>query len=290
MALKSAIGKLWGPIPAAIKWIYEAMVKPVVLYGALVWAHKIPKNFKPFIRIQRLAMLCTGCYPRSTPTLGLEAILGFLPLDLQAQLEATKAATRITGRNPSRWDGIGNGSKRGHLFRFQRDWGSIDRIPTVYHWDGGPEIDWDSFTYGQPGPAEPNSTVCYTDGSQVVDEYGDLSDVGFGVTILHPDGTYTDAWGNIGDAIVFQGEVYAIYKAAALLLAHMDTSPVHFYVDCQAAIIAVTQVECNSLTVQKCKDLLYQLTRLRRVVFHWVKAHVGHELNEKADGLAKLGT
>ena len=106
MAAKAAFGKLWGPIPAAIKWIYEAMIKPIILYGSLVWAHKTSQHYKRLIRIQHLAMLCTGCYPRSTPTLGLEVILDYQPLDIRARVEAAKAAARIEGRNTIRWEGI----------------------------------------------------------------------------------------------------------------------------------------------------------------------------------------
>ena len=101
-----------------MKWLYEAMVKPVVLYGALVWAHKIPTNHKPLARLQRLAMLCLGFFLRSTPMLGLQIALNYMPLDILAKEEAAKAAIRIKGRNSQLWDGIGNGDLRGHLFHY----------------------------------------------------------------------------------------------------------------------------------------------------------------------------
>ena len=52
----------------------------------------------------------------STPTAGLEAILDIMPLDLHTQCVVVRAAYRIRGRNRDRWDGIGHGRLRGHLF------------------------------------------------------------------------------------------------------------------------------------------------------------------------------
>ncbi len=53
---------------------------------------------------------------RSTPTAGLEVILGVMPLDLHTQCVAAGAAYRIRGWNRDRWDGIGHSRLRGHLF------------------------------------------------------------------------------------------------------------------------------------------------------------------------------
>ena len=71
MAARGTLRKQCGPSPAETRWIYEAMVKPVVLYGSIVWGHKVSKDFKPFIRLQRLALMCMGyprtvCWPRYT--------------------------------------------------------------------------------------------------------------------------------------------------------------------------------------------------------------------------------
>ena len=105
MAARGLIGKLIGPSPRATKWIYDAILKPIVLYGAIVWAHRVPSNFRPLIRLQRLAMMGMGHFLPSTPTLGLQITLGFPPLDILAKEEAAKAYIRILGRNPCRWDG-----------------------------------------------------------------------------------------------------------------------------------------------------------------------------------------
>ena len=148
-------------------------------------------------------------------------------------------------------------------------------------------VDWESFKDGIL--EEHEGVACYTDGSQVELHDGSLSDVGFGFLIKHTHGNITKLWGNIGKAIVFQGEVFAIHKAAEMLLEY-EPEPVHFFVDCQAAIIDVCAIECSSYTVKDCKEALSKLCQTRPVIFHWVQAHVGHELNEEADRLAKQGT
>ncbi len=52
---------------------------------------------------------------RLTPTVGLEAILDMMLLDMFAQCAAVQAVLRIRGRNQSSWDSIGSGHLRGHL-------------------------------------------------------------------------------------------------------------------------------------------------------------------------------
>ena len=300
MGARTIMSKLTGVSPSAARWIYQSMVRPIVLYGAIVWAHKVPPSFKPFIRLQRLAMLGTGSYLKSTPTLGLEVTLNYTPLDILAKMEAFKASARISERNLSQWDGIGFGSRRGHLYLSSRDWGNIDRMPTTYQWEGRPILDRFSLLTGKPMPVP--GTVIFTDGSQMTEE--DLpggnqtnfptkrGNVGFGFIIKDQTDRETTQWGNLGpNATVFQGEVFAIQKAAEWLLEEETTDEAHFYIDSTSAIKAVTGIECNSKTVMNCKEAISKLVSRRDgVYFHWVRAHVGHELNEKADRAAKFGT
>ena len=219
MAYKAAIGKLWGPSPSASHWTYMTMIKPLVLYGAIVWAHRIPNNFKPLIRLQRLALLCLGHFPRSTPTHGLEVILNYTPLDLLAREKAALTAHRTYGCNPARWDGLGTGQKRGHLYLARTDWTDTnsDSIPPCYYWNQQDIVDMDSLTHGQP--KQHKGTVCYTDGSKTDDKWS--KGTGFGYVIIPPNIHDTKSyWGNLGHvASVYQGEVFAIHQAAEHIIA-----------------------------------------------------------------------
>ena len=73
--------------------------------------------------------------------------------------------------------------------------------------------------------------------------------------------------------------------------ANSEEKETHFFVDSQAAILALAHIECNSATVYRCKRSIEALQRKgKEVTLHWVKAHAGHTLNEKVDEAAKLGT
>ena len=60
--------------------------------------------------------------------------------------------------------------------------------------------------------------------------------------------------------------------------------------DSQAALLALTKVSCDTLTVAACRKTLTQLGQQQSISLNWVRAHVGHDLNEQADQLAKEGT
>ena len=42
---KSAIGQLWGPKPSLMRWAYTGIVRPMLIYGNLIWATR-QKNSK----------------------------------------------------------------------------------------------------------------------------------------------------------------------------------------------------------------------------------------------------
>ena len=63
-----------------------------------------------------------------------------------------------------------------------------------------------------------------------------------------------------------------------------------FFSDSQAALLAITKVSCHMFTVSACRKTLTLLGQLQTVNLNWVRAHVGHDLNEQADQLAKEGT
>ena len=93
---KQAIGREWGLSPQKVMWVYNSIVKPQISYGALVWANKINKTLrKKLDSVQRLALLSCTHSMRSTPTAGMEAILGVIPLALYCKEVALKASYRV---------------------------------------------------------------------------------------------------------------------------------------------------------------------------------------------------
>ena len=83
MLLRNSMGKLWGIAPNILKWGYEGIIIPSLSYGCAVW-HRIcqdGKIAKKLSTLNRLMMLTLMPARRSSPTLGLEVILGFTHLD-----------------------------------------------------------------------------------------------------------------------------------------------------------------------------------------------------------------
>ena len=113
--MRAALGKLWGPRPGLIKWAFIGIIRSMVSYGCIIWSHMADKHWEALQRLQRLAMLMMGHFLRSTPTKGLEVILGLPPLHLHLRTVAAMAALRIRGRNRVRWDGLGSRNRLGHL-------------------------------------------------------------------------------------------------------------------------------------------------------------------------------
>ncbi len=60
-------------------------------------------------RLQRLGMLAMTNMRQTTPTRGVEAIVGLMPLDLHIKSVETRTTLRVMGRNHPNWDGIGRG-------------------------------------------------------------------------------------------------------------------------------------------------------------------------------------
>ena len=84
----------------------------------------------------------------------------------------------------------------------------------------------------------------------------------------------------------------AIQKVCLHLAETLPPTPsryIRVHVDSQAAIQTVHNPVCTSQTVLDCREAL-DLLEDHEVSLRWVQAHAGHEYNERADELAKLGT
>jgi ribonuclease HI len=102
------------------------------------------------------------------------------------------------------------------------------------------------------------------------------------------------AFGLPKGSTVFQAEVAAIKEAAKYMSStNLPEAPkdIKFFVDSQAALLSLIAPELNSLTVVNAiKELNHLGLQCNRIKIVWIKAHVAHKGNERADSLAKLGT
>ena len=94
--LRNATSKKWGPKPKHMKWAYNAIVKPRITYGAVIWGPILRKaSYRDKLnKLNFLAasMLCN--VRRSTPRLALEIVLDLPPLDLVIMYEAISTIAR----------------------------------------------------------------------------------------------------------------------------------------------------------------------------------------------------
>ena len=95
--VRSTCGKKWGLRPNMVHCLYTRVIRPSILYGALVWWPKvIQKTTKTQLgRIQRMACLAITGAMKSTPTAAMEVLLNLTPLNLLIMAEARMALYRL---------------------------------------------------------------------------------------------------------------------------------------------------------------------------------------------------
>ncbi len=122
---KGIINRRWGLNQAKIDWIYryKAVIRPKVTYGAVVWGARLTAGLKRRLTIlQMLALIAMTQLLRSAPTAGLEAMMGWIPLDLHVQETGLNTFSRLHKSYSPKWDHIGNGARRkGHLGLWNRE-------------------------------------------------------------------------------------------------------------------------------------------------------------------------
>ena len=97
MQCRKAVGPTWGFTPKTMKWIYTAVVRPSLSYGAVIWINglKTKKNITLLNSVQRLAnILISGALP-SSPGNALNKINDIIPIDNWIEEEALKGTLRL---------------------------------------------------------------------------------------------------------------------------------------------------------------------------------------------------
>ena len=95
-AARASLGKLWGPTPKMMLWLYKAVIRPMHSYGSILWTKAVVKHLKPKLRtLQRLALLNLGHFRNGTPMAGLEVITDLMPIDLFIEKEALNTYCKL---------------------------------------------------------------------------------------------------------------------------------------------------------------------------------------------------
>ena len=284
MLLRQVVGPTWGPPPHITRWLYTAVVRPAITYGALVWAQytqgaTVRNQLK---KAQRVALVMLAPMRQNTPTAGLELIANVVPLHLRILELAVSTYNRI-GRPPDGWTGR-KGPRLGHLLWLERQ---AESIPHRDIQDRCVEHIWDRDFTVAIDTGDDDVTLrgirCYTDGSSMIHS-------GSGFAIYRRDEPTPLKTGHeyVGDATVFQAELNAISMACSEAASFPDVR-VTILCDSQAAIFAINKSCIQSRTVLAAVRALHLLGQTKLVHLQWIKGHNGSPGNDMADHEAKLG-
>ena len=292
--LKKSVYKNWGPKPVHIRWVYIAIVRPKLCYGAIVWGHttRLDTRKEALDKLNRLAATMITPVRRSTPVKTMEIIYDLIPLHLFIQKEAIASLARNRHCMILDWEGQNRYRKTyiGHLKYWQYKLQEIeieidenDRISDLI-WHKLYTINIDSFTTNTL-PIQSQLNI-YTDGSKTKDH------VGAGFSIMRGSQVILEGKKRLPDeATVFQAELMAIKMAMFDLAGSLGNEDryVKLFSDSRSAIQALNSNTVSSQLVVKDTISAINLVggKVDRLEISWIKAHVGHIGNERADQLAR---
>jgi ribonuclease HI len=301
-----------------MKWAYTACIKPIFLYGAIIWGRALTTQRKEIKTMQRSATMQLGNFKPSTPGDALDVIVHLMPLDLSLQLEVIKSYLRNIEHINLNWKGISISGRQPGLIKYAeglRDEYDISLcpfdainpklLPTCRY-----RVDPDSFRDGS-GAADPDNIQIYTDGSKMAEGAGfgtviqtvrdmdlripnDLEREQF--KIDNQDTLFKRLSYSAGpDATVYQAETAALGNACQDIQQYWDLNPpnfpkkITFFVDNQAVLLALQKRHTRSALLLDTAKKLNVLGLSAQITIKWVRAHAGTLGNELADDSAKFG-
>ena len=290
---KRTLGKRWGISPKVTYWLYTAVVRPSILYGAIVWWTRanLSTGQTKLASIQRKACLMITGAMSTTPTAAMETLLDLTPLHIQVMAEAKACVYRL--KNTRQWRP--NGSSTGHV-RLHSDL-LKDPILSLTSDLMIPRLNpWEPITTLIPSVEEWNSNEIWSnlEGQRWFSD-GSKTANGTGYGLFCPD-LDIELCGSLGKhANVYQAEIYAIATCAREALRHLTVAAIGpqqkilILTDSQAAIKALANPKINSKLTWDCIVALEALAAKAAVQLVWCPGHTGILGNEEADRLAKTG-
>ncbi|GBO26896.1 Retrovirus-related Pol polyprotein from type-1 retrotransposable element R1, partial [Araneus ventricosus] len=258
-------GSTWGLSPKHRAQIYKSVTERMIAHGATAWGRSITYNIKTKLdQIQRPFLInISGAY-RTSPTAALQAITGILPLHLKIEAEANFVA--LTRTNKKIW-----------IEDEELDPAQFEKKEVGWSHHPATELEEDRISTSSEFSKAEGINI-YTDGSK--------SEQGVGTAFCEYD--HSNSLSHTWQAklhprnSVYQAELVGILKASTH--AASTNRPTKIWSDSLSSLQALQDLKTSSPIARQIQRVLLKSPNIS---LGWIKAHVGHEGNEKADELAK---
>ena len=306
MQCRRAVGPTWGMSPKTCKWMYTAVIRPILSYCCSIWirATQTDTNARKFKRVQALALrMMSGAMP-STPFIALNHLTNTPDIILFLRGEAAKGTARLQAYGSLTLETIAprKGTITTHTTINKQFMVDLNIPPKAERDLSIPTMMLERrFTVTTPGADNigyrgslqntidniPSETItCYTDGSRTDSGSG----AGYIITTDNNNTTLDERSFKLPDyCTVYQTELTAIIEACKYLSTYTNTHII-IWSDSLSSIQAISSHSTRSRTTRDCYDTLNTLGSTNTLEIRWIAAHIGLWGNEKADELAKNGT
>ena len=281
---RKMISSEWGLTTDKLSWVYKAIARPKLMYGALVWAADMPENIKKLLnKTQRKFLrLGTGAL-RSTPTEAMNVVARWKPLDLHAEELAIRARIRTKNILNDTWDGLPSKGKnaRGHkkIWDKMTPGMKITEIPPnkEHSW-----AEWDNLK-----TEEETELQIYTDGAS--------NELGAGYAlVVYSKGVVNPIYTEnkpLGATSPYQAELFAIKASLNWLQSNpeklQERGSIRILSDSRQAVLSLRSTAIKNKMVKDILDILTDIKKQVKIGLQWIKGHSNITGNDLADKLAR---
>ncbi|XP_063691333.1 uncharacterized protein LOC134823698 [Bolinopsis microptera] len=272
MQCRRAVGPTWGMSPKTCKWMYTAVIRPILSYCCSIWirATQTDYNAKKLKRVQALALrMMSGAMP-STPFIALNHLTDTSDIILFLQGEAAKGAARLQAYGSLTLETIAfrKGTIKNHTTinkQFMADLIIPPRAtrdlttPTMMlgrHFTvttpGADTTEYRNSLQNTIDNITSETITCYTDGSLTDSGCG----AGYIITTDNNNTTLEERSFKLPDyCTVYQTELTAIIEACKYLSTYTNTHII-IWSDSLSSIQAISALSTRSRTTRDCQSIL----------------------------------